>query len=133
MLDASVKARKPFYCSNNCVTWNFPFPRIAFDWTGQYFLPYNPFRGRQESCAYFLFFIFKPTSWIVIFVKKTTSCSSAFLYILVIVHKNTSLRSLTRLKNLKSLKSPKILTSLQIFQCLNKILQLSIFNSNWLF
>ena len=57
-LDASNKARKPFYCSKKCVMRNFLFPRIAFDRTGQYFLPYKPFCDRHETCAYFLFFIF---------------------------------------------------------------------------
>ena len=34
MLDASVKARKPFYCSKECVTRNFPFSvySVRLDW-----------------------------------------------------------------------------------------------------
>ena len=105
----TVKARKPFYCSKECVTGNLPFSRIAFDWTGQYFLPYNRFRGRHETCAYFLFFFLNFLTNIVsrYICEKRASRPSAFLYILVIDHKNTSIRSLTRLKNLTSLKSTK--------------------------
>ena len=60
--------------------------------------------------------------------KKVASRPSAFLYILVIVHKNTSLKSLTSLKYRTSLKSIKSLTRLKIFKYLNKILGQS---SSW--
>ena len=55
--------------------------------------------------------------------KERASRPSAFLYILVVVHKNTGLRSITRLKNRTSLNSPQSLTSPKIFKYLYKILQ----------
>ena len=89
------------YCSKECVTRNFSFPRTTFDWAGQYFLSYNPFRGRRhETFAYFLFFNYL-THIVTRYICKKghRALLLSYLLILVIVYKSTDPKNLASLKS----------------------------------